>query len=68
MTTHNGKRVTQRGGAGAGRGDNAHGPSISWERDANGEIDYAATAFKNPNATGTRQNMSNEEQESKGLW
>ena len=25
MTTHNGKRITQRGGADAGRGDDAHG-------------------------------------------
>jgi hypothetical protein len=25
MTTHNGKRITQRGGAGAGRGDNPNG-------------------------------------------
>ena len=42
MTTHNGKRVTQRGGADAGRGDDAHGVTeseetkkkrIQWEKD-----------------------------------
>ena len=29
MTTHNGKKITQRGGAGAGRGDDAHGVTES---------------------------------------
>lgn len=34
MTTFNGQRVTQRGGAGAGRGDDAHGVTTSqWQRD-----------------------------------
>ena len=29
MTTHNGKKITQRGGASAGRGDDAHGVTES---------------------------------------
>ena len=30
MTTHNGKPIYQRGGADAGRGDDAHGITESW--------------------------------------
>jgi hypothetical protein len=33
MTTHNGQRITQRGGAGAGRGDDAHGVTPQWQTD-----------------------------------
>jgi hypothetical protein len=55
MTTHNGKRITQRGGADAGRGDDAHGVTnpamLSGE-----DMEY----FKNrvPQKTSTKENTS----------
>ena len=64
MTTHNGKRVTQRGGAGAGRGDNAHMKAREESLGEAGEYEAeAAYAADYQGSKKSKKNLNPEEQQ-----